>query len=47
MTKRIRIQAVRREQIDLDALAVALLRLARQQLSESEPKPDKTEARDE
>lgn len=47
MTGRIRIRAIRREQIDLDALAVALLRLARQQLSEPEVMPPTKEARDE
>ncbi len=50
MTRRIRIRAVERKDIDLDKLAFALLRLARQLVAtESEtPKPAKpSEARDE
>ncbi len=48
MNGRIRIREVRRDEIDLEKLAAALLRLAREQLSERDaaaPKP--AEARDE
>ncbi len=48
MSGRIRIREVRRDEIDLEKLAAALLRLAREQLAErraAAPKP--AEARDE
>jgi hypothetical protein len=42
MSGRIRIREVRREEIDLDKLVFALLRLAREQLAETKPKKTQT-----
>ena len=39
MTRRLRIRAVERKEIDLDKLALALLRLAEERLAASEPTP--------
>lgn len=48
MSGRIRIREVRREEIDLEKFAAALLRLAREQLAERDATAAKTaEARDE
>jgi uncharacterized protein YijF (DUF1287 family) len=40
MTKHILIREVRREEVDLQKLAHALLRLARERLSQSQPTTD-------
>jgi hypothetical protein len=48
MTGKIRIREVRREQIDIDKLVAALLRLAREQLVERDARAAKpAEAQDE
>lgn len=39
MSRRVHIRDVRRDEIDLDKLVFALLRLAREQLEQDEPTP--------
>ena len=44
MTKHIRIREVRRDEVDLQRLAHALLRLARERLAEEQPPAETPEA---